>query len=266
VEEQRAATVLRRTVARRPRQAHTAVRRLAAALLAEDRELVWSLAVDHLRTTGSRLAVFGDLLHPAQRRLSELWYSSVVGHADEARAARSVLAVVRRLPPTPAPSPVPRGSRCLLAALPGERHTLGLEMLRAALEDEGWTVRTALGMDIDGILHRVRAERPRFVGLTAGCLEGGWRLAALADELRRLRVPLLVGGQAFSRSPDLWRQVGATAYAADLRVGMVLARRTIGRSRSRSRRPSTADGRVLVLPTRNGRPGRGPNHTAGVWQ
>lgn len=212
-------------VIRRPRHDHGVVRSLATALLAEDREQVWSLATEHLLATGSRLAVFADLLHPAQERLAELWYSSRVGHADEARAADAVLAIARRLPPTPTAAPVPAGSRCVLTALPGERHTLGLEMLGAALEDDGWSVRMALDDRRDDVLDLILDDRPRFVGVTAGWLERPAPMAALVQAAHARGAPVLVGGQAFNRAPDLWRRVGADGRAPDVRVGVVLARR-----------------------------------------
>src|SRR5215472_17230470 len=114
---------VRRASGRRPRRAHAAVRCLVDALLREDREQAWGLALEHLHAGGSRLAVFADLLHPAQDRLAELWYQSQISVADEGRAAETVLAITRRLPPTPGPSRPP-DSRCLLAALPDEEHML----------------------------------------------------------------------------------------------------------------------------------------------
>ena len=227
MEDRRADIGLRRTAARRPRQAHAAVRRLAVALVHEEREVVWGLAMEHLHATGSRLAVFADLLHPAQERLAELWYSSRIGHADEARAAGTVLAVTRHLPATPASMPVPRASRCILTALPGERHTLGLEMLRAALEDDGWSVRVVLGEPLGSLLARVASDRPRFVGVTAGWLASPAPMGRLVEAVQARGTPVLVGGHAFIRAPDLWRRLGAAGRAADLRVGLVLARRTI---------------------------------------
>lgn len=188
--------------------------------------MVWSLAMEHLRATGSRLAVFADLLHPGQERLAELWYASRIGHASEARAADIVLAVTRRLPPTPTTTPVPRGSCCLLTALPGERHTLGVEMLRAALEDDGWSVEMALGEPLAPLLERVAAARPRFVGVTAGWLATPAQLGMVVQGVQARGTPVLVGGHAFSRTSDLWRRLGAAGRAADLRVGLMLARRT----------------------------------------
>jgi methanogenic corrinoid protein MtbC1 len=207
---------------------------MAQCLLRDDRRMAWGLAVKHLEESGSRLCVFADLLHPAQEQLADLWYQSRIDVFDEGRAAETVLDIVRRLPPTPQPGQVPPDSHCLLAALPTERHTLGLEMLAAALEDEGWRVETALGQEASVVVQRASGCWPRFVGLTVGYLESRPALIELVRALHGLRLPVLVGGPAFNRAPHLWELIGADARAPDLRVGLVVARRTL-RARTAAR-------------------------------
>ena len=220
--------------ARRPRRAHAAISGMAQCLLRDDRRTAWGLAIEHLEESGSRLCVFADLLHPAQEQLADLWYRSRIDVFDEGRAAETVLDIVRRLPPTPQSTQVPPDSHCLLAALPAERHTLGLEMLAAALEDEGWCAETALGLEPGVVVERASACWPRFVGLTVGYLESRPALIELVRTIRELRLPVLVGGPAFNRAPHLWELIGADARAPDLRVGLVLAQRTL-RARATAR-------------------------------
>lgn len=218
----------RTSTARCPRQAHTAVSRLAEALIRDDRDRAWDLVLRRLLETGSRLAVFADLLHPAHERLAELWYQSRIGVFDEGRAAETVASIVRALPATPDPAGLAAGGRCVLTAVSSERHTLGLEMLGGALEDDGWGVETVIGAELPCLVERVRATRPRFVGVTAGHLERVAPMVALTHALGVLGVPVLVGGQAFRRSPDLGRRLDVAGRAPDLRVGLVLARRLVG--------------------------------------
>lgn len=220
--------------AHRPRRAHAAISGMAQCLLRDDRGTAWALALEHLEESGSRLCVFADLLHPAQEQLADLWYRSRIDVFDEGRAAETVLDIVRRLPPTPQPAQVPLDSHCLLAALPTERHTLGLEMLAAALDDDGWCAEIALGKEPSVIFEYASACWPRFVGLTVGYLESRPPLIKLVRALHGLRLPVLVGGPTFNRAPHLWELIGADARAPDLRVGLVLARRTL-RARAAAR-------------------------------
>jgi methanogenic corrinoid protein MtbC1 len=199
---------------------------LAEAMLRGDVGDAGDLAEQFLARAGSRLAVFADLVQPAQAEVGDLWYRGMIGIGDEHRAARVLERVVGLLPATPARARVPCGSRCLLTVMPGEQHTVGLGMFALALEDEGWEVEL---MDHDcqpeDLPDLVERARPRLVGLSAGYLPSVPRMAGVVGAIRATGVPVLVGGAAFNRAGDLWQRVGASAYGPDPRIGTVLARR-----------------------------------------
>jgi len=202
------------------------VRQLAEAMLRGDADTAGDLAERFMARVGSRLAVFADLVQPAQAEVGDLWYRGQACIDDERRAAQVLQGLVAMLPPTPSRCRVPAGSRCLLTVLPGERHTLGLGMFALVLEDEGWEV-DLLDNDCepDDMPDLVERTRPRLVGLSAGYLPSVQRMTQVVGAIRALSVPVLVGGGAFNRAGDLWRRVGASAYGPDPRIGTVLARR-----------------------------------------
>src|SRR5215472_4467318 len=90
------------------------VRELIGALLEEDDEAAHDVVDRVLAKTRSRMAVFADLLHPAQTEIGNLWYTGRVSYTDEVRVASIIRRIVDRLAPTPAARPVRRGSRCVL--------------------------------------------------------------------------------------------------------------------------------------------------------
>jgi 5-methyltetrahydrofolate--homocysteine methyltransferase len=195
-------------------------------MLRGDADGAGDLAEQFLARVGSRLAVFADLVQPAQAEIGDLWYRGQICIEDERRAASVLEGLVGTLPPTPSRCRLPACSRCLLTVLPGERHTLGLGMFALALEDEGWEVEL-LDNDCepDDVPELVQRMRPRLVGISAGYLPSVHRMAQVIGAIRALSVPVLVGGGAFNRTADLWRRVGASAYGPDPRIGTVLARR-----------------------------------------
>lgn len=198
---------------------------LVRALLDPDEAAARTLAGTFLARSGSRADVFADLLQPALGVLHDLWYQGRIGSADELRCARLASALADGLAPTPARHPVPPGSSCLLHVLAGEEHTFGRRMLAMALEDDGWTVTVSNGeapTRTDGGLRRFR-----FVGFSSGYLPARSELAQSVARVRASGVPVLVGGAAFNRAPDLWQRIGATAQGADARVATVLARRVL---------------------------------------
>jgi methanogenic corrinoid protein MtbC1 len=186
----------------------------------------FDLADQFLARVDSRVAVFADLLQPAQYEIGDMWYRGRIGVDDEHRAAVVLGRLVDRVPPTPVRSRVPQGSRCLLTLLPEEQHTIGLQMLALALEDEGWDVELVdHDYQPDGLAELVERVRPRLVGISAGYLSSAQVLTQVIAGLRAASVPVLVGGAAFHRTSDLWRRVGASGHGADARIGTVLARR-----------------------------------------
>jgi MerR family transcriptional regulator, light-induced transcriptional regulator len=202
------------------------VRELVGALVGGDDVESFEVTERTLRTTGSRTAVFADLLHPALVEIANLWYAGRVGAADEVRAASAVRRIVAGLPETPTARSVPAGSRCVLAVPPGDPHDLGLLMLMLALQDHGWRTevmgpRTSLCEVADLVV----ARRPRVFGLSAGDLPPLPQLERALSAIGRAGVPVLVGGAAFARRPDLWHRLGATGLGTDVRVGVVLAGR-----------------------------------------
>jgi methanogenic corrinoid protein MtbC1 len=206
------------------------VRDLIGALLGGDEEDAVRVASAVLVDTGSRTTVFADLLHPAQSEIGNLWYSGHLSYTDEVQAAAVVRRVVCRLPATPAPRPVPPGSRCMLATPHGDPHDLGLSMFALALQDHGWTTEL-LGpaRRLAELAELVIARRPRFFGLSAGAPSPPFETGKAIAAIRRAGIPVLVGGVAFNRRPDLWHRLGVEGLGTDARIGVVLAERVGGR-------------------------------------
>ena len=198
------------------------------ALLANDKVSALRISTEALALLGRRVAVFSDLLQPAQVQVGELWYAGRIGVADEHRATAIVEAVVSSMPPTPSTTPVRRGSRCLLAALGEEQHVLGLRVLKLALEDEGWTT-DWLGarVQLADLLEVVQARPPQVVALSAAYLPDAQSITLAIHSLKRTGASVLVGGPAFNRIPDLWNRIGADGHGSDARVSLVLARRLL---------------------------------------
>jgi cobalamin-dependent methionine synthase I len=174
--------------------------------------------------------VFADLLHPAQVELGNLWYSGHASYTDEVRVAAALRRIVCRLPPTPAARPVRQGLSCLVAVPHGDTHDLGAMMLALALQDHGWS--TALAGPVSSLAdlaELVVSRPPSLFCLSAAVLPPLPQVVRLVSAIRRARVPVLVGGAAFHRRPDLRGVLDADGLGTDVRVGVVLAHRLAGR-------------------------------------
>ena len=202
------------------------VRTLIDALLASDEQAARLVVDEALALLKTRMALFSDVMQPAQYEIGELWYEGRIGVADEHRATEIVQKLVRGLPPTPIASPVSSANRCVLAALGDETHVLGLRMFELALQDDGWATRSLGGQaSIDVVMEAVKARRTRLVGLTAAYLPSAAPLQSAIRTIKSTGTKVFVGGAVFNRIPDLWTRLGADGHGSDARVGVVLARR-----------------------------------------
>jgi len=98
------------------------------------------------------------------------------------------------------------------------------------LENAGWDVQF-LGTDAphSGIADAVRAQDSDILCVSATMLFSVPGVVRLIQELRaaspKLRV--LVGGAAFRASPEIWREIGADGFAANLRDAVSAAGRLV---------------------------------------
>ncbi len=115
-----------------------------------------------------------------------------------------------------------RGTRLLMACLPGDRHETGLLLFALAANDAGFDT-TLLGADmpLEELPAAVKKTASRAVILsgtlqpTAEVLER--ELPAL---VRNLAVPLYIGGQASTRAADAIRRAGAEVLGIDIQQGI----------------------------------------------
>jgi methanogenic corrinoid protein MtbC1 len=199
------------------------------ALLRGDRTAAREATSRFVAATGAvRAAVIADVLQPAQHEIGELWYRGQIGVAEEHRATAIVEGVLESLPPTPSPNPVVPGSRCLLATVGTEQHSLGLRALEIILEDDGWSVaRMSSPLPLSELLRYARRERPDVVCLSAAYLPSLRDIQRAVGALKAEGRRVMVGGPAFIRMPLLWKKVGADAHAGDGRIATVLMRRLL---------------------------------------
>lgn len=155
-------------------------------------------------------------LAEAQIRVGERWYSDEWSVADEHAATAIVdaaLAVVegvvgRREPDHPRSSVV-------VACPEGEWHALPGRMLATELRTLGADV-VFLGssMPADHLARYVDHHRPDLVALSVSTAFSFSAAATAIDAIRRVGVPIVVGGRAFGGSDRRARSLGADGWSA----------------------------------------------------
>lgn len=197
---------------------------LLASLLADGDDELAAWALQHALSEQPRAVVFDGLLNDAMTLIGERWAAGRWSVADEHLASQTLVRTLERVRPDLGPEKRV-GPLAVLAALPGERHAMGLAMLEQVLTEAGWVVAN-LGADvpIDDLADFVRRNEARLVALSASDPE---RLPALAEAVSRVKaaradVPVMLGGR-LAGSPDLVNGVGLDWMGRSLRDALRFA-------------------------------------------
>ena len=158
------------------------------------------------------------ILQPAMAQIGELWASGDVGVGFEHYATTVTQGILGTLAPRMRVTPT-TGRLAVLACTPGERHSLGVQMVGDFVEGAGWEVlNLGASLPVGELVGLVHAEQPDVVGLSTATPD---RLAGAEAALAALReldpaLYLVVGGQAWDTvAPGEARELGADGRFED---------------------------------------------------
>jgi methanogenic corrinoid protein MtbC1 len=188
------------------------------ALRGGHRRAAANAVLEALREGHATEEVYVDVLQSALVEIGALWESNRISVAEEHMATAIAQFVLGEVYPR-LPTSAERRGRAVVTGVRGELHQVGAHMVADLLDTRGWDVRF-LGTDAphEAILRTVEAHRADLVGISATMLFNVPKVAALVADLRkRAPVRVILGGGAFRFAPGLYREIGADAFAADLR-------------------------------------------------
>lgn len=205
------------------------IEKFVALIIAND--LVACLAwIDHLRAKGvpsARLKT--GLLSQAARRLGTWWDADRCSFVDVTVGVGMLQRILHCLGqnlPTPRRSPGDT-RRILLAGLPGERHSFGLQMVADAFTQSGWdaTVRPAIATA--DLMAVVEENDFTVAGLSIATRDQTDQLAQAIRVIRRHsanpNIGVMIGGPLVLTWPNLPSLVGADVAAADADQAVIRA-------------------------------------------
>ena len=176
-----------------------------------------------------------DVIQPCMYQIGALWEQGKVSVAHEHLASSIASRVMSQLylhiDPTLSDHPSLR--KAIITASPNEYHELGAWMISDLLELDGWEVQY-LGANTpqEDLLDLLLSFHPQLLAISASMVFNLDKVQNIIDtiritpELKDLKV--MVGGAAFSTSPELWRDFGADATAGDAREAIRVAKTLVG--------------------------------------
>ncbi len=210
--------------------------RLAAkyllAVFEGDRRRASRLVLDAASAGVSIADLYLRVLVPAQEELGRMWMADEINVAEEHFASQTTRMVMAQLLPLATCRP-PNGKTFLAAAVAGNYHDLGVQVISDFFEMDGWRV-ISLGHDmpIVDLVQAIGFYEVDLAGLSAAIAS---QLPTLKEAIATIRaqphgpaVKILVGGGALSRAGDLAAELGADGYAPGPLEAVSLGRRLVG--------------------------------------
>jgi methanogenic corrinoid protein MtbC1 len=201
--------------------AETPAERLAAAyllaILEGDRRQASRLILKAADEGQSVPDLYLKVLQPAQEELGRMWLLGEINVAEEHFATTTTRLVMAQLHARQVCGP-PNGKTLVAAAVAGNQHDLGIQVVADLFEMDGWRV-IQLGSNVpaDDLAQAVEFYDADLVALS---LSLATQLPALEETIAVVRaspqgaaVKILVGGCGMMGAADLAKVVGADAYA-----------------------------------------------------
>lgn len=167
----------------------------------------------------------------AARRLGEMWDEDAVSFIDVTLACGKLYRIIRALRHVIAPGILAeRDDRpALFALVPGEAHTLGIEIATDIFRREGWDVDMMVGLDHDMLVDQSDRRNYRAIVLVANSDD---RLEALTRLVLAIRIShplaeLVVAGNILDYHPGIINLVGADATIKDIETAVSTLRNVI---------------------------------------
>jgi methanogenic corrinoid protein MtbC1 len=191
--------------------------RYLVALLEGDRLAASRLIIDEAKAGTPVRDLYLQVLYPAQKELGRMWEQAEIDIAEEHFATAATQMVMTQLYSFLVRKPS-NGRVVVAATVSGNQHELGIRMCADFFEMEGWRpVYLGPAVPPEELATAVVTFGADLLVLGA-CMHT--QLQGIGDAIRIVRatppaegVKILVGGPGFAETGELWRTMGADAFA-----------------------------------------------------
>ncbi len=209
---------------------------LCAALLSADHDAADRIILAARRDGVDIEAIYLSYVAGAARSLGVMWDEDRISFVDVTLASGRLYRIIRGLRHIVAASLTEgRDERpALFALVPGEDHTLGIEMATDLFRREGWDVDMSVGLTHDQLLHQSEERNYRAVVLVA---HSDRMIEPLARLILALRITqplanIIVAGNVLIHFPDIIHLVGADAVMDDIETAAATLRAVLDENAS----------------------------------
>jgi len=170
--------------------------------------------------------LYSFVFERSQQEIGRLWQLNRISVAHEHYCTAATQLIMAQLYPYIFGGEK-TGRHAVAACAIGELHELGARMICDFLEMDGWNT-TYLGANVP-LRDLIRMLEERGAGLLALSATMTFHINDLRQTIETVRktfegkLKIVVGGYAFRRVENLWREIGADGFARDARQAVTVA-------------------------------------------
>ncbi len=197
-------------------------------LLQGNRGKAMEMIMDKVRSGIEIKRIYLDVFQPVQREIGRLWQMNRITVAQEHYVTAATQLVMSQMYPYLFGSGRRTDRRIVAACVGKELHELGIRMVADFFEMEGWdTYYMGANTPVEAIISTIKDQQPDVLGLSATL---PLHVGEIREMIRQIRhacpensFRIFVGGYPFNNVPDLWKEVGADAFAINAQDAIVKA-------------------------------------------
>ena len=203
------------------------------ALIAADREKAWTVIAQAVASGVPVQDIYLQVFQPVLRETGRLWQIRHLSIAQEHYVTASTLVFISRLHEQilSSGSITRRKGKVLVAGcVSDELHDVGIRMVADFFELDGWDSYFIGGnTPAQSMLEAVRDRNADVVAVSSTMASHipvvHYLVRSLRADPKTRGVKIIVGGYPFTLVPDLWKQIGADAYAGNADEAVAIANR-----------------------------------------
>lgn len=194
-------------------------KKFLSSLLKGERHQASRLILDAVESGVEVKDIYLHVFQPSQREIGRLWQLNRVSVAQEHFCTAATQLIMAQLYPRIFRTEK-NGRRIVATSIGGELHEIGVRIITDFFEMEGWdTYYLGANSPTQAILQALSDRRADVLAVSATMtfhIRAVENLITAVRESEDLKgVKILVGGYPFNIEPELWKRVGADAYASD---------------------------------------------------
>ncbi|HPE69708.1 MAG TPA: cobalamin-dependent protein [Thermotogota bacterium] len=201
------------------------------ALLHTDRQKALRLVQKTVEQGTSIRDIYLHVFQESLVQVGKLWQSNQVSVAREHFVTAATQTIMGSLYPAIFQSNK-NGKKVLCTAASSELHEVGIRMVADFFEMEGWdSMFLGANTPLPSILQTLEEFQPDLVAISATL---SYHLQYVEQILKQLQqkpvsgLKILVGGLAFNQAPELWKDLGADAWAPNALEALHVGNRLVG--------------------------------------